>query len=316
MDQTRHVPVLIAGGGPAGLTAAIYAMRSGMECQVVERAAPGGQVFIADRIENYPGFPEPISGPELSDRMKQQAERLGARIVQDEVKNVEFEGETKRVALARGGQLTCDALVVASGSRPKELGLPGEKKLWGRGVSYCATCDANFYRGQKVAVVGGGDSACQEGTMLSHVTGKVYVIHRRAQFRAQQYLAQCALAEPNIEVLWDTVVESINGSDQLDSLTIKDVKTGETRELDVQGLFIYVGMHPLTEFLQGVVELTEEGYVKAGEDTKTSVPGIFAAGDVRHKPLRQIATAVADGANAVRSIEVYFIQRGLSGRYL
>jgi len=315
-EKERHVPVLILGGGPAGLTAAIYAIRSGFECEVIERGAPGGQVFIADRIENFPGLPEPVSGPELSDRMKDQALRLGATITQDEVRAVADEGEVKRVTLSRGGEVTCNALVAATGTRPRELGVPNEKRLWGRGVSYCATCDGNFYRGQKVAVVGGGDSACQEGTMLSSLASEVYIIHRRDQFRAQEYLARCVLSEPNVKVLWDSVIESINGGSEVESLTLRNVKTGEVSELEVQGIFIYVGVIPLTEFIKGVVELDDYGYIKAGEDGKTSRPGIFAAGDVRTKSFRQIVTAAADGANAIRSIEVYFIETGLSKRYI
>lgn len=316
MTEERHVPLLIAGAGPAGLTAGIYAVRANIECEVIERAVPGGQVFIADRIENYPGFVDPISGSELSDRMKAQAERLGTKITQDEIKKVTIEGDRKRVTLARGGDVTCDALIVATGSKPRELGVPGEKELWGRGVSYCATCDGNFYRDTDIAVVGGGDSACQEGTMLSHLARKVYIIHRRDQFRAQPYLVQCALSEKNVEVLYDHVLVKIEGKKEVDHLVLKNVNTGEESNLDVEGVFIYVGMLPYTGFLEGMVDLTTEGYIAAGEDTRTSVPGIFAAGDVRDKPARQIATAVADGATAVRSVEIYFIEKGLSGRYV
>ncbi|HUT54763.1 MAG TPA: thioredoxin-disulfide reductase [bacterium] len=316
MGETRHVPLVIVGGGPAGLTAAIYGVRSGIQLEVIERGVPGGQVFIAHRIENYPGFPDGISGPELSDRMKGQAEKLGVKIVQDRVQSVELAGEKKKLYLDGGDALTCDALIVATGSNPNKLGVPGEGKFWGKGVSYCATCDGNFFRGQRVAVVGGGDSACQEAEMLAHLAKDVYIIHRRHQFRAQEYLAQCALAEPNIHVLWDSVLEKIEGDKEVQAITLKNVKTGESTRMELEGVFIYVGMHPITEFLRGVVELTPEGYIKAGEDTKTSVPGIFAAGDVRIKPARQIATAVADGASAVRAVEIYFIERGLSARYV
>lgn len=316
MSETRHVPLLIIGGGPAGLTSAIYGVRSGIELELIERGVPGGQVFIADKIENYPGFPEPVKGSELSDRMMEQAVRLGVKIVQDRVKGVTLEGAKKLVELEGGGLVSCDALVVATGCNPRKLGVPGENRLWGKGVSYCATCDGNFFRGQRVAVVGGGDSACQEGAMLSHLAGKVYIIHRRDQFRAQEILAQCVLGDPNIEVLWDVVLERIEGKEAVESLVLRNVKTGETSQLEVEGVFIYVGMHPITEFLKGIVELTPEGYIKAGEDTRTSAPGIFGAGDVRIKPARQIATAVGDGANAIRAVEIYLIERGLSGRYV
>jgi len=316
VSQSRHVPVVIVGGGPAGLTAAIYGVRSGIELILIERGVPGGQVFIADRIENYPGFPEGISGPELSDRMKAQAERLGVKIIMDRVKSVAVAGDAKKLALESGEEITCDALIIATGSTPKKLGVPGESKLWGRGVSYCATCDGNFFRGQKVAVVGGGDSACQEATMLSHLASEVVIIHRRGTFRAQDYIVNCALAEPNVKSILDSVVEKIEGDDAVKSLALKNVKTGAASRLAVDGVFIFIGMHPITEFAQGIVELSEEGYIKAGEDTRTSVRGIFAAGDVRVKPARQIATAVGDGANAIRAVELYFIERGLSGKYV
>jgi len=304
------------GGGPAGLAAAIYAVRAGIDCELIERGVPGGQVFIADKIENYPGFPEPISGPELSDRIKAQAERLGVKIVMDTVTSIEVEGDLKKLELQSGGPLTCDALIVAPGSRPNDLGIPGEKKYWGRGVSYCATCDGNFFRDQTVAVIGGGDSACQEAAMLSHLAKEVHIIHRRDQFRAQEYIVQCALAEANIKVLWDSVAEEIEGDDEVKALKLRNVNTGEESRLPVDGVFIYVGVIPQTELLEGVVELDDKGYIVAGEDGKSSVPGIFAAGDARTKPFMQIVTAVADGANASRSVEVYFIERGLSSKYV
>jgi thioredoxin reductase (NADPH) len=316
MGEIRHVPLLIVGGGPAGLTAAIYGVRSGIPLELIERGVPGGQVFIAHRIENFPGFPEGVSGPELSERMKAQAEKLGAKIVQDRVQKVELDGEKKKLTLDSGGSLTCDALIVATGCNPKKLRVPGEARLWGSGVSYCATCDGNFFRGQRVAVVGGGDSACQEAELLAHLAKDVYIIHRRDRFRAQEYLAQCALAEPNIHVRWDSVLEKIEGEKAVKAVVLKNVKTGATERLELEGVFIYVGMHPITEFLGGVVELTPEGYIKAGEDTRTSAPGIFAAGDVRIKPARQIATAVADGASAVRAVEIYFIEKGISSKYV
>jgi thioredoxin reductase (NADPH) len=303
LSEARHVPLVIVGGGPAGLTSAIYGVRAGIGLELIEMGAPGGQVFIAEKIENYPGFPEPISGPELSERMKKQAENLGVKFTMDRVRSVKLDGETKVLSLDGGAELTCDALIVATGSTPRKLGIKGEAKLWGRGVSYCASCDGAFFRDQRIAVVGGGDTACQEATMLSHLASKVYIIHRRDQFRAQEYIVQCATGEPNVEVLWDSVPKSIDGEDGVEGVTVENVKTGERSKLDV-------------DFIKGVVELTGEGYIKAGEDTRTSAPGVFAAGDVREKPARQITTAVGDGANAVRAVEVYFIERGLSGRYV
>jgi len=291
------------------LTAAIYAVRAGIDGELFERGIAGGQMFTADRIENYPGFPEGLGGPELSDRMRDQALKLGVRITHAESEAVEVRGEMKAVRFAGGETVICDALIVAVGSRSKKLGVPGETKFSGRGVSYCATCDGNFFRGKKLAVVGGGDSAVQEAHMLSHLASEVSVIHRRDKFRAQEALSRCALGRPNIKVIWDTVVERIEGTRGVEALQIRNVKNGEVSQVPVDGVFIYVGVIPMTEFMNGLVDLTEEGYIKAGEDTRTSVPGIFAAGDCREKPVHQSVTAVSDGANAAKSVESYLIER-------
>jgi thioredoxin reductase (NADPH) len=298
------------------MTAAIYAIRAGIEALLIERGVAGGQMFVADRIENYPGFPEGISGPDLADRMRLQAERLGAKMVQDEITTVMVEGELKTLTLASGDVYTCNALILATGCRSNPLGIPGENELWGRGVSYCATCDGNFFRDQKVAVVGGGDSAVQEAMMLSHLCREVHIIHRRDRFRAQEYLSKGVQGQRNIQIIWDTVVERIEGGAGVEALALKNVKTNQTSKLAVDGVFIYVGVTPITGFVKDVIALTPEGYIAAGEDTQTSTPGIFAAGDVRTKPTRQIATAVGDGANAVKAVELYFIAKGLSCRYV
>ncbi len=311
-----HVPLVIIGGGPAGLAAAIYAVRGGIDARVVEKAAPGGQIFLTDRIENYPGFPEGISGPELAERMRDQAKRLGAEIIQDEVGSLDLSSAPKKVSLSMGEDLTCDALIIATGSRPNQVGVPGETRFWGRGVSYCATCDGHFFKGEKLAVIGGGDSAVQEASMLANLASEVYIIHRRDRFRAQESLSQCVLGQSNIKVLWNTIVEEIEGEQEVKSLKLKNTETGEESKLEVAGVFIYVGVLPTTEFLKGAVELTEDGYIKAGEDGATSVSGVFAAGDVRAKPARQIATAVGDAANTIKSIEIYFINQGLSCKYV
>jgi thioredoxin reductase (NADPH) len=316
MNDARHVPLVIVGGGPAGLTAAIYAVRAGVPAELIERGVMGGQVFIADRIENYPGFPEPVSGPDLSERIHQQAQRLGAKMTIDTVEKIELDGQRKKLTLQSGATVTCDALILAPGSAPRKLGVEGEGRFWGRGVSYCATCDGNFFRGQRVAIVGGGDSACQEAQMLAHLAQEVYIIHRRHQFRAQEFIVTSALQEPNIKVRWDTVVEEIEGEAEVKSVRLRNLKTDEVSRLEVDGVFIYVGVMPQTDLVKDLVELDAQGYIKAGEDAKTSVPGIFAAGDARTKPFMQIVTAAADGANAVRSCEIYFIERGLSARYI
>lgn len=312
MSELQHIPVVIMGGGPAGLTAAIYAVRAGMTVRLIERGAPGGQMFMIDKIENYPGFPEGVSGPDLSDRMRDQALKLGADLAQDEILKIELDGIRKKLTLSSGAALTCDALIVSTGSRPRPLNVPGERDLVGRGVSYCAVCDGNFFRGQRVAVVGGGNSALQEAAMLAHLASSVTVIHRRDKFRAEEYLCACALGEPCVSALYDTVVERIAGTDAVEALELKNVKTGEKSSLPVDGVFIYVGVDPITEMVKGLVTLTPEGYIDAGEDTRTNVFGIYAAGDCRKKPVWQIATAVADGVNAVRAVELDFMAKGIA----
>lgn len=315
MGELEKKALVIAGGGPAGLTAAIYAARAGLDSLLIERGAPGGQMFMTDRIENYPGFPNGVSGAELSDLMRDQAVRLGAKIIQDDIQKVELVGFQKKLHLGSGDVITCEALIAAPGSRPRLLGAPGEMELMGRGVSYCATCDGNFFRDQRVAVVGGGDSAVQEAAYLTRLASKVFVIHRRDQFRAADCLARHAQSLPNLSVVWDSVVEKIEGSEGVEALKLLNLKTNQTSRLEVEGVFIFVGVKPLTDFLQGVVELNPEGYILAGEDTRTSAPGLFAAGDARVKLARQIATAVGDGAAAVKAVELYFIEKGLSCRY-
>ena len=315
MGASRKVPLAIIGGGPAGITAAIYAVRAGLDAELIERGVPGGQVFSADRIENFPGFPDGITGPELSERMHAQARKLGARIVQDEVTSADLAGKEKRLELGSGDRLESEAVILATGSRPHTLGVPGEREFRGRGVSYCATCDGNFFRDLRVAVIGGGNSAVQEAHMLSHLCREVFIIHRRSQFRAQECLAQAALARPNVKAIWETVVERMEGGQALERLALRHAVTGERSLLPVEGAFVYVGIKPLTDLFRGQIELTPEGHIRAGDDTRTSAPGVFAAGDVRDKLARQIATAVGDGATAIRAVEIYFIEQGLTCRY-
>jgi len=305
--EKQEYPLVIIGAGPAGLTAAIYAMRAGLPCLVLEKAAAGGAMFLTDKIENYPGFPAGVPGPELSRRMEEQARSLGAEFHQDEVERVELEDRTKVVKLASGEFVKSRALIVATGCSPNKLGIPGEDKFYGRGVSYCATCDGAFFKGAEVAVIGGGDAAVQEAIMLAKLTGGVHVIHRRDQLRAVQALQDAARQTPNISFIWNSVAEEVEGDHQVMALKIRHQPTGQKRSLPVEGVFIYVGMKPITDFVRGLVEMTGDGYLKAGEDTRTSVPGIFAAGDVRKKPTRQIASAVGDGCNAVKAVEDYLL---------
>ena len=296
--------VIIIGGGPAGMTAGIYACRAKLKTLMIEKLVPGGQVLSTDWVDNYPGFPEGISGFDLVDRMRQQAERFGLSIASDEVTGVDFSRPEKFI---QGASQTYQAksVIIASGAMYKRLGVPGEERLTGRGVSYCATCDGPFYQGQEIAVVGGGDSAVQEAVYLTRFATKVYLIHRRDQLRATRVLQEKALTNPKIEPIWKNVVESIEGADQVEALRLKNADGSGGRTLGVQGAFIYVGIQPNTQWLEGAVALDPQGFIPTDQTMATSIPGVFAAGDARHKLVRQISTAVGDAATAVLAVEEY-----------
>jgi thioredoxin reductase (NADPH) len=296
--------VIIIGGGPAGMTAGIYACRAKLKTLMIEKLVPGGQVLSTDWVDNYPGFPEGISGFDLVDRMRQQAERFGLSVVSDEVTGVDFSRPEK---FLQGANRTYQAksVIIASGAKYKRLGVPGEERLTGRGVSYCATCDGPFYQGQEIAVVGGGDSAVQEAVYLTRFASKVYLIHRRDQLRATRVLQEKALTNPKIDPLWKTVVESIEGPDQVEALRLKNADGSGGRTLAVQGAFIYVGIQPDTQWLQGALSLDSQGFVLTDQSMATTIPGVFAAGDARQKLVRQISTAVGDAATAVLAVEDY-----------
>ncbi len=296
--------VVVIGAGPAGLTSALYAARSRLKVLLVERLAPGGQIALSDWVENYPGFPEGINGMELVTRMKEQVDKLEVPIHQGEVRALE-EDRAMKVVYVDGDWLESRTVVVASGASPKRLGVPGEEKLIGRGVSFCATCDAPFYRGQRVAVVGGGDTAVQEALYLTKFAKKVYLIHRRKKLRAARILQERLFNNDKVEVVWSSVVEEILGEDMVQGLRLRNLETGEKQELKVSGVFLFIGLRPNSAFLKGVVDLDAEGFVITGENLETSVPGIFAAGDVRRKILRQVSTAVGDGATAAYAAERY-----------
>lgn len=298
---------VIVGGGPAGLTAAIYAARAGMRTLVIERAVPGGQAATTERIENYPGFAEGISGPELTAQMANQAVRFGAKILTSEVTDVELAGERKVVATL-DGDFGGRTLILAMGTHPAKLGVPGEAEFAGRGVSYCATCDGPFYRDMPIAVVGGGDSAIEEALYLTRFASKVTVVHRRDQLRAAKVLQDRAFANPKIGFRWNSVVARIQGAEFVESLQLRDVKTEEISELPVAGVFMYVGLRPNTGFLQGKVELDPHGYIVTDDRLRTSAPGVFAAGDARAKLLRQVVTAVGDGALAAVMADHYLAE--------
>lgn len=306
--MTHLYDLIIIGSGPAGLGAAVYAQRARLDTLVIEKAmVSGGQVLTTYEVDNYPGFPG-IGGYDLGLKLREHADKLGARFVEDEVLRVEDEGAggIKRVV---GSQDTYEAkaLILATGAVHQKLGVPGEEEFAGIGVSYCATCDGAFFRNKVTAVIGGGDVAVEDAIFLSRMCSKVYLIHRRNELRAAKSLQDSLMACENVEILWDTVAEAIEGQDVVQQLALKNVRTGEKSSLAVQGVFIAVGITPESRVFEGLAEM-EKGYIKAGEDGVTSAPGIFAAGDLRKKPLRQIVTAVADGANAVTSAERYLSQ--------
>jgi thioredoxin reductase (NADPH) len=289
--------VIIIGGGPAGMTAGLYAGRANLKVGLIERGMPGGQAAITHLIENYPGV-KSIGGPELSMIMHEQAQEFGVEAITAEVERIEqADGKIKKVVTSRGEYLT-KTIILTPGAQPKQLGVPGEEELRGRGVSYCATCDGAFFRGKELVVVGGGDSAVEEGIYLTRHASKVTIIHRRDQLRAQKILQERAFANEKIQFIWDTVVESIEGDGKVEKVRIKNVKTGETGEYPCDGVFIYVGMQPNTEFLKDLPILNESGYIVTNAKMETQVPGIFGAGDVRDTVLRQVVTATADGAIA------------------
>lgn len=295
--------LVIIGAGPAGLTAGIYAARARMNVLLLEKAAPGGQILITDWIENYPGFPEGISGYDLSEKMKIQAESLGLKIESAEVHSLNLSGQAKEIVL-KDRTLTTKSLIIASGASPKKLGI-GEEKFFGKGVSFCATCDGPFFKGKTVVAVGGGDTAVQESIFLTKFAKKVYLVHRRNELRAAKILQERALKNEKIEFVWDSVVTGVEGFFGLEGVKVKNLKTEEETTISANGCFIWVGILPNTFFLNDAVKTDEFGFITADAKMQTSVPGVFAAGDVRDTPLRQIATAVGDAAIAAISAEHY-----------
>ena len=300
--------LIIIGSGPAGLAAAVYAQRAKLDTLVVEKAmVSGGQVLTTYEVDNYPGLPG-IGGYDLGIKFREHADRLGARFVEDEVLNIQDGGQGAiKGVVCQGNTYEARSLILATGAVHRKLGVPGEEELAGAGVSYCATCDGAFFRNKVTAVIGGGDVAVEDAIFLARMCSKVYLIHRRNELRAAKSLQENLLSLDNVEVIWDTVADSINGDGMVKSLSLTNVKNGQKRELDVQGVFIAVGITPESRAFEGLVDM-DHGYIRAGEDTVTSAPGIFAAGDVRTKPLRQIITAAADGANAITSVERYLVE--------
>ncbi len=307
-EKDQVYDVVIIGGGPAGLTAGIYAGRADLKTVIVEKGLPGGQIAQTDEVENYPGFPEGISGPELANRMAEQAKKFGAEIVMDEVTGLEVQEDG---FLVKGFEKNYKArsVIIATGANPKKLGVPGEEKFYGRGVSTCATCDGFFYRDREVVVVGGGDAAVEEGIYLTKFAKKVTIIHRRDELRANKVAQQRAFANPKIEFLFSHVVTEILGEDQVTGVRVKNLKTGEEYVYPTDGVFVFIGSVPNTEFLKGVVELRPDGYIAVRDEIHTSVPGIFAAGDVADPIYKQLATSVGAGTRAAMTAEKWLAER-------
>jgi thioredoxin reductase (NADPH) len=303
----KEYDVIIIGGGPAGLSAGIYTSRARLNSLLIEMGVVGGRITDAELVENYPGFAQGISGAELGQLMQQQAAKYGLNIITAEVTGIEIKTK-KKVVRTTKGDFNAKAVIIASGSERGKLDIPGERELTGKGVSYCATCDAPFFKQKPVAVVGGGNAAISEALHLTKFASKVIVIHRRDQLRATRIMGEKARAEPKIEFLWNTVVTKIDGKDTVKRLKLRQVKTGEEFTLDVAGVFVAVGLKPSTDFLQGVLPLDKAGYIITNDRMETKTPGIFAAGDIRQHSPRQAITAAGDGATAAIFAEKFLSQ--------
>ena len=297
--------IIIIGGGPAGLTAGLYTTRGKLKTLLLEKGLTGGLVTTTEWVENYPGFEEGILGAELAQKMEKQAVKFGLEITQGSVAKVAIKDKTKEVTLEDGKTYQAKSIILTTGAHPRNLKIEGEDEFRGKGVSYCATCDGAFFKGESIAVVGGGDSAVQEALFLTKFADTVYVVHRRDKLRAEKILQERAFANSRIKFVWDSVPEQIAGEAGVNALHIKNVKTDEKTVLHVQGVFIYIGYNPNTEFLAGLANLDKDNYIIADEYMSTSSPGIFVAGDVRSKSIKQIATAVGDGATAAVAAEKY-----------
>jgi thioredoxin reductase (NADPH) len=306
--------VIIIGGGPAGLTAGLYNARARLNVLLLERLAPGGQVLTTDWVENYPGFPDGISGFELMDRMKTQAERFGLKIQNDEVTKLELSANRK-VVLTAAGSLETKAIILCCGATWKKLGIEGEDQLMGKGVSFCATCDGPFYRNQEVAVIGGGDTALEEAIFLTRFVSKVHLVHRRDKLRAAKVLQERAMSHEKIEFFWDSVPVKILGEKGVEAIELKNVKTQAVSRKNVQGVFVFIGTLPNTDMVKGLIRLDESGFVVTDDNMQTSVPGMYAAGDIRSKLFRQISTAVGEGAAASYAVEKY-LESQLDGNHM
>jgi len=296
--------LIIIGGGPAGLASALYAGRARIRTLLVEKALLGGMASTSYLIENYPGFPHGVSGMDLSKYFEEQAKKFGADFYYGDVAGITIK-DNRKIVQIDGRSVEARALIIATGTETKKLNIPGEEQFIGRGVSYCATCDGPFYKGKNIVVVGGGNAAIEEALFLTRYAAKISVIHRRNKLRAENILAEQALNDSKIFIIWDSQVEEIIGTSKIEKIKVKNVQTQKTNYIPADGVFIYVGSQPNTSFIKGIIDLDKEGYIKTDENMKTSVPGIFAAGDIRVKSLKQVITAAADGAIAANSARLY-----------
>lgn len=301
----KHIyDIIIIGGGPGGYTAALYGARAGLDTLLLEKLAPGGQMAMTFQIDNYPGFEEGVNGFILGDKMKKGAERFGAQTKLAEVLSVKLEGEVKEV-VTKGETFYGRSVILATGAATKDLGVPGEKELVGRGVSYCAACDGMFYRGKTVVIVGGGNTAAADAIQLSRLCEKVYLVHRRDILRATRVYHKPLMEAENVEILWNSQVTELLQEGRLTGVKVKNKVTGQEQEIPCDGIFVSIGRQPATELVKGQVELNPAGYIVADESTRTNLPGVFAVGDVRTKSLRQVVTAVSDGAVAAHHADEY-----------
>ncbi len=296
--------VVIIGGGPGGLTAGLYTARGDLKSLLIEKLMPGGQAATTDWIDNYPGFPEGIAGPQLMMSMKDQALRFGLELKTDEIVNID-PIEEGFIVVGQAEKYTAHAVIVASGATVAKLGVPGEESLRGKGVSYCATCDGAFFRNEELVVVGGGDAAVEEGLFLTKFAKKVHLVHRRDRLRATKAIQGRAFKNEKMDFIWNTIVEEILGDQEVEGVRLKNLKTGETRNLPCKGIFIYVGTLPNSKFLKGKVDMDEKGYILTDNNMATSLEGVFACGDVRKKALRQVVTACGEGAAAAFSAQQF-----------
>jgi thioredoxin reductase (NADPH) len=299
--------LIIIGSGPAGLTAALYTARANLSPLVFTGNEIGGQVSISAEVENYPGFPEGLTGPEMVERFQKQAERFGARVEYAEVTEVDFDVHPFRIK-SYDSEHEAKAIVIATGASARKLGVPGESEFTGRGVSYCATCDGFFFRDKEIAVVGGGDSALEEGVFLTKFARRVRIIHRRDQLRAGQTLQDRARRNEKIEFIWNTVVTEINGDGAVESVQLKDVHTGEVSTLETDGVFVYIGHYPNSQLFKGKLEMDDHGYILTDRRTRSSVPGVFAAGEIADPIFRQIITSAGEGCKAALEVEKYLAE--------